>query len=639
MAMIAERLTAAVRSHQAGRLDEAEAQYRGILREEPRQAHALHLLGVVAHQTGRHSLAIDLIGQALVIHGPHPIFHTNLAAAYLALGRYAEAATQCREALRLQPNLADAHNNLGAALRGLGQFDEAEGAFREAVRLNPRDGEARRNLGAILHRQGKLPEALLHLQDAVARAPGSAQARNDLGGLLIDCGQPEQAAQHLREAIRLKPDLAAAHNNLGVALENLDQVEGAMQCFQEALRLQPTYASAHGNLGAAWKAQGKVPEALAEFLEALRLEPNNVTALANLSKLAAVGRYTFSEQQLERLKERAARTDSPLDTRCRLHFILARVADQAGAYEEAFEQCRLGNELRAELYRRRGVVFDAAAHRQLVDHLITTFTPAWFERARSFGLDSELPIFIVGMPRSGTTLAEQILASHPQIHGAGELPDVEKLVDDLPRRLGATESYPACLARLDAATARALADEQLQRLRQRGGAAVRVIDKLPFNFLHLGVIATLFPRAKLIHCRRDPVDTCLSCFFQNFAVPHPFTLGLRPLGQYYREHERLMAHWQQVLPLTIFDLQYEELTQDQEAMSRRLVAFCGLDWDERCLRFFENQRVVRTASTLEVRQPMYRSSVGRWKRYEAHLQPLLEALRESAPVEKPSGLP
>jgi hypothetical protein len=206
------------------------------------------------------------------------------------------------------------------------------------------------------------------------------------------------------------------------------------------------------------------------------------------------------------------------------------------------------------------------------------------------------------------------------------LRDIGRLVVALPQRLGGTEDYPGSVRRLDRATARALADEYLQRLRQVGGEALRVVDKMPFNFLHLGVIATLLPKARVVHCRRDPIDTCLSCFFQNFAEPHPFALDLAHLGHYYREYERLMAHWAEVLPLPVFKLSYEELTADQEAVSRRLVEFCGLEWDERCLRFNETERHVRTASALQVRRPLYRTSVGRWKRYERHLAPLLEAL-------------
>jgi hypothetical protein len=220
---------------------------------------------------------------------------------------------------------------------------------------------------------------------------------------------------------------------------------------------------------------------------------------------------------------------------------------------------------------------------------------------------------------------EQILASHPRVHGAGELSDVERLYTP-PASAPSAVEYPESMNQLDAAAARGMADKYLDRLRQLGGDALRVVDKMPFNFLRLGFIAALFPRARIIHCRRDPVDVCMSCYFQDFSSGHPFALDLANLGLYYREYVRLMDHWKKVLPVPIFDLRYEELTAEQERVSRELLAYCGLEWDERCLRFHETPRMVRTASNLQVRQSLYRSSVGRWKRYEPYIQPLLAAL-------------
>jgi hypothetical protein len=292
------------------------------------------------------------------------------------------------------------------------------------------------------------------------------------------------------------------------------------------------------------------------------------------------------------------------------------VLDRTGAYDAAFEHARRCNALHSEINRAAGAVFDADEHRRLIDRLIAEFSPVYFQRVRSQGTDSRVPIFVLGMVRSGTTLAEQILASHPLVHGAGELPDVARLGEGL--------------AQLDAASARSLADAHVCKLQARGGGAIRVVDKNPSNFLHLGVIATLFPRAAIIHCRRDPLDTCVSCFFQHLGDPFLFKYDLDHLGIYYREYERLMAHWRAVLPMPLFELRYEELTADPEAVSRRLLAYCGLEWDERCLRFHETERTVRTLSVLQVRRPMYRDSVGRWKRYETHLQPLIARLRPNA---------
>ncbi len=627
MSTTAQRLATAMQYHQAGRLADAEALYRSILQEAPEHPHALHLLGVLAHQSGRPKEAVELINQALLIHGPHPVFHSNLAAVYLSLGLLLEAEAHCREALRLDANLPDAWANLGAALRRRGQDAEAEQALQTALRLNPGHLDARCNLGALLHRQGRLPEAVTLLQETVRQAPGHAQAQNDLGGALLACNQVEAAIRHLRQAVRLRPSFAEAHSNLGLAFRELGRIDEAMQCFRESLRLNPNYAGAHNNLGYTLEYQGKIDEARAQFLEALRLDPGNPRALASLSGLASNGHYEFTDEQLQRIRVLVARGGIPVDDLGRLHFALARVADRAGSYDEAFAHYRHGNELRKEYVRRRGTAFDPADQHRRVDRLIAAFTADTFARVASFGLDTELPIFIVGMMRSGTSLAEQILASHPRVFGAGELPDFNDITASLPQLLGGGE-YPECMSRVGATVVNATGERYLQHLRQLGGAAERVVDKMPFNFHYLGLIATLFPRARIIHCRRDPIDTCLSCYIQNFGEPHGFTLDLAHLGQFYREYERLMAHWARVLPVPVFDLSYEELTADQEDVSRRLIAFCGLDWDERCLRFNETARPVRTASTLQVRQPMYRSAVGRWKRYAAHLQPLIEALGE-----------
>jgi len=561
------------------------------------------------------------------VHGPHPVFYSNLGAVYLEVGRLDDTIATCREALRMQPGLPNAHNNMGVALMRQGRYDEAGPAFREAIRLQPGHLDARCNLGAVLHRQGRLLEALPLLQETVRFAPSHAQAQNDLGGVLLACDRPEDAVAHLQEAVRVRPTFAEAHSNLGLALRELGRLDESMACFRESLRLNPAYAGAHNNLAYSLEFQGKIDEARVAYQEALRVDPGNARALAGLSGLAAHGHHWVSDEEVRLMQELVARANLPLDDLGRLHFALARLRDKAGAYDEAFEHYRRGNELRKEYVRRRGAVFDPAVHRQSVDRLIAAYSPAYFERVASFGLDTELPIFVVGMMRSGTTLAEQILASHPQVYAAGELRALGKLTDRLPGRLQTAEAYPECVSRLDAAAVCALAEAHLQMLQQCGGAATRVVDKMPFNFLHLGLIATLFPKARIVHCRRDSVDTCLSCFFQNFGEPHGFTLDLAHLGAYYREYERLMAHWHRVLPAPIFDLCYEELTADQEAVSRRLVAHCGLEWDERCLRFNETERAVRTASTLQVRKPIYRSAVGRWKRYEKHLGPLLEALR------------
>jgi tetratricopeptide (TPR) repeat protein len=511
------------------------------------------------------------------------------------------------------------------------KLEQEANAIRQTVRMEPRNVEAHCDLAALLHQLDRLPEALAFAQQAVRLLPHHPRAQFILGSVLLTSGDTSGAVSHLREAIRLKPDFMEAQHNLARALHDPGQIAEAEQLFRQALRSGPPNPRAHTSLANALVAQGRIDEALAQLQDALRLDPGHVPAITALANLAAAGHFRFAPEEIARIEELAGRESLPPIDRHNLHFALGAVFDRMGDYTRAFTYYHHGNELRKEYDRSRGIVFKPDVCRRLTDRLIAAYTPAYFERVRGFGLDTERPVFVVGMLRSGTTLVEQILASHPAVYGAGELPHLGTIVNTVAQRLGGTERYPECMKSLSAAAVKVLAGEYEEALVQASGGrqppeALRIIDKLPANYLNLGLIATLFPKSRIIHCRRDPVDTCLSCYFQNFQEPIAYTLDLRHLGVYYREYERLMAHWAAVLPMPFFDLSYEELTAEQEATSRRLVDFCGLEWDERCLRFHETARAVQTASVLQVRQPIYRSSVGRWRRYEAFVQPLLEEL-------------
>lgn len=315
---------------------------------------------------------------------------------------------------------------------------------------------------------------------------------------------------------------------------------------------------------------------------------------------------------LDRADEQADR-----DSCAALHFKLGTLLDKAGQYPAAFAHVQRANELRDHQ-------FDSAAFGAFVDDLIRTFSPEFVRAMARARHGSTRPLFIVGMPRSGTSLVEQILASHPQVQGAGELEDIRLLMAQLPARV--QQPFPACFAALTPTLCDELAQPYLDRLTQLSAQARYVSNKMPENFLHLGLVAMLFPQARVIHCRRDPLDTCLSCYFNDFSGSHAYAYDLADLGRYYHHYQRLMDHWRAVLDLPILELDNEALVADQEGMTRRLLAFCELPWDAACLRFYEHDRVVNTLSYRQVRRPITDVSIGRWRHYAEYLGPLKQAL-------------
>ena len=660
MGTIAETLRRARQLHQAGELGQAESLYRQVIQAEPANGEVLLLLGVVCGQQKRLDEGLAYFRQALKLRPNDADVCFNLGLTCESLGSKEEAGEHFRQTLRLRPNFATAHFALGNIHLHFGRLDDAIPCYRQAIHLQPRQqpilGPAFLNLAHVLERQGRLNEAADCLRDCLVRQPKYAEAQYNLGNLLVTMKRPQEAVAHYEEAIRLHPSFAQAHNNMGNVLFALGKVDEAVVHFEQAVRLQPTFVEAYINLGGALRERSQVDAAIEAYQQALRVQPQNARAhnelggayleqgdaaqaqthlreaLRNdpayvqpLLQLAVNDLYSAGEPDIEQIKMRLKDPQLSGDSASQLHFVLGYMLDRAGATDEAFDHFRQGNALRRSVFQQDGAAYDATAHSQLIERLIAFFSPEFFQRTQGFGLATDVPVFIVGMPRSGSTLVEQILSQHSQVHGAGELKEVGRLVTDLPMKLGTADGYPACLAGLTAAAARELGDAHLRQLTRRGGSAARITDKMLDNFLHLGLLAVLFPRARVIHCRRDPRDVCLSCFFQYFKGLS-FTWDLDDLGHYYRDYERLMAHWRSVLPLPMLEVAYEDVVADLESASRQLVAFCGLEWEERCLRFNENQRMVQTMSRMQVRQPIYTSAVARWQRYAVHLEPLLRAL-------------
>lgn len=571
------------------------------------------------------------------------------------MGKMKDAETAFHKALALQPDYADAHCSLGNSLYAQGKAEEAVECYNTALRLNPDHSEARINLGTALHYLGRSDEAEASYRSSLTQRP-AAMTYYNLANTQFRQGKAAEAIENYEEALEMQPDLFPARNNLGNVMMSLGRFEDAMSHYRQALELKPDFALGHYNMGNILELQGRLEGALASYQEALRHKPGHVKAAAGqASVLEKLGRYQEAIDVLEPLLEQGG--DEPgiaiaFAALCRhmgrcdeavamtkrllecmdgsvawrkheyvaLHFCLGRLLDAQGQYDEAFGYYQRGNQL-------KGLHFDRQRHERLIDSLITTYSREFVQGAARADLGSDRPVFILGMPRSGTSLVEQIMASHPAVFGGGELQHIPRMAASLPGRLKTETPFPQCVTALTAEVCNQVAQEYLDYLAELSPDARHVTDKMPSNFLYLGLISQLFPRARVIHCVRDPMDTCLSCYFQDLVgTENTYCYDLEDLGVYYRQYQRLMAHWREVLDIPILEVGYEALVGDQEQQTRALLEFCGLEWDERCLRFNETRRFAATASYDQVRQPLYNQSVERWRHYEAHITPLKRAL-------------
>jgi tetratricopeptide (TPR) repeat protein len=609
-----------------GKPEAAAAQFREALRHRPGIAMVQNNLGNALRLMGNKNEAIAQFQQALALDPSLAEAHTNLGQLLLEVHQLPKAAGHCREAVRLRPNFPEAHNNLGNVLREQGQLAQAKACYAEALRLNPDLAMTYNNIGQAVQEEGKLEDAVTWYQKGLQLEPGSARIHCNLASALAELEKHEQAIGEYQSALELDPSYAEAHHGLGTVVHDQGDFQAAAARFREALRLKPDLVAAHTSLGTVLEELGEFDAALASFREALRYDPSCAGAYGQLGTTL---RAKLPEDDRTAMQRLLSAPDLSPGKALALHFGLAQVLDAQGAFAEAAEHLRIANALRQAEWQKRGQSYDGSEHGKFVDDLIATFTPAFFERVHGFGLDSERPVFIVGLPRSGTTLIEQILASHSQVFGAGELRHVRDTFEALPLSMGRAAPPIECLRDLDRATAGLLAQRHLDRLRQLNDTASRVADKMPDNYLHLGLIATLFPRAKLIHCRRDLRDVAVSCWMTNFRQIR-WAFDQENIASRFREYRRLMDHWRSVLPVSLLEVDYEETVTDLEGVARRLVAWCGLDWEPACLAFHETRRPIRTASVNQVRQPIYQRSVARWRHYEKALEEVFAKIPENA---------
>ena len=535
-------------------------------------------------------------------------------------GRLAAAEAGYREILEAAPGYPGAALNYALLARSTGRVDLALGLAEQAVASGPFEAIAHATLGNLLLEKERAAEAVDAYSAALRFDPGHVNARFNLGYALRRMGEPEAAADEFNRLVDRFPNDAGHWIGLGGALLEAARPRDALDALKRALVLSPDDPEVLTELGIAHVDAGEFEAARGCYRRVLVARPDDGRAWLNYSKTR---RFADSDRtDVEEAERSAARLDAasaPGVEGGDLHFALGKMHDDLGDYDRAFEHFRRGNEI-----LRRHVPHDPGAAERLVEEMEARYDASWFEGVRGAGDPSPRPVFIVGMPRSGTTLVEQILASHPAVHGAGELirlPNIARRLLGLGGGGGGAGAWPPAKADLEAA-----AGDYLEYIGARAGAALRVTDKLPENYHHLGLIASILPNARIVHVRRDPMDVCVSNYVVRFGQGHAWSFVLESLAAEYHAYERLMRHWRAVLPSPMHEISYERLTESLEAQSRELVEFCGLDWDPGCLEFHRTERAVHTASGWQVRQPVYRRSVGRWRNYERHLEPLRAAL-------------
>jgi len=620
----------------ARRFADLEAATATCLLDYPDVGVLWKLLGVAQRLQGKDALAALARASELLPNDAEA--QGNLGAALLDRGSPAEAEPRFRAALELAPSSALAHYQLGNTLYRLGRFDAAMASYRSALDLDPTSAATHYAHGNAAWAVGRSDVAMASYGAAVDRNPEHAAARVNLGNGLLALGRRDEALAQYRAAIAIDPGRAAAHNGLGNALSELGRGEDAAASYARAIELEPDFSKAHINLGLVQRSLVRPAEAEASARHALAIDARDAAAWVLLGDLHAdAGRFQDAEAAYRRAveldpgsaegwagianqrrmtaadapwlaqAERLAAAALPPRREATLRFAMGKYCDDLQDFDHAFSHYHRANELTKQFAEG----YDRKAWSRSVDRRIGAYTAQRLRGVRTADRDPAQAVFVVGMPRSGTSLTEQILASHPAVFGAGELPFWEQAA-----------------ARLEFAPPPAeLAADYLQRIASLAPAALRVIDKMPANYLHLGLIHEALPNARILHMQRDPLDTCLSIYFQQFRITHTYSHDLGDLAHYYNEYRRIMRHWREVLPEGVMlEIPYESLVDDQETWSRRMVDFVGLAWDPVCLEFHRSQRTVATASQWQVRQKLNRGSVGRWRHYAQFLEPLIRGL-------------
>lgn len=567
---------------QAGNFSKAKQLLLKNCKINKSDSESLAMLGYIYSQLSEHNKAIQCLLKVTQLNPTQPVVFYNLGNAYKAKGDYVQATKAYKKSIKIKPGI-NACMNLGNTLETLKYYDEAIVTLELAISLSPKNGNAYYNLARVLKSSGLLEDSAAAYEKSIELNANFLPAYNNLANTYLSLGEIEKADIFYNKALRLDPQSLDVLSGKIRLLDKTKKFDQALELIQPYLNKQENHAG--------------LCATFADFSHYLGLEEQAISWLVKTSNCGSISKADKS----------------------RLCFLLGKLYDNKCEYELAFKNYDMANSLIHS-------VQNLAQNKKYFSMIKSTFSQ---EKLKQYNASTEInkrPLFIVGMPRSGTSLVEQIIASHPDAMGAGELEAISSLIKDSANFNANNKAYPKVVSHLSTDQFNVLARKYLQRIDRLDSSAKYVTDKMPHNFLHLGFIQLLFPNCKIIHCRRSPLDTSLSCYFQDFSGNHPYSTDLNNLAEYYKLYNDLMEFWQDNLSLPIFTIDYEDLVSNQLETSKRLIDFCELGWHDNCENFYDSKRLVSTASYDQVRQKVYSKSVNRWKNYESFIQPLVSAL-------------
>ena len=598
-------------------LDAAIKSYKETLSIEPNYIKVHNNLGAIYLELGQIDNAIKSYENVLIIQPDNAEAHHNLGNALNELGKLDDAIKSYEQALSIQPSYFEVHNNLGSIYYELGQRDQAINSYKQALSINPDSADALNNMGIVYQTLDQFNEAASFYKKAISINPEHPEALNNLGNILKEFGQFDEAIDFYKKALTVNPKFDEAHYNLGIALYKLGKTDKAIDTFKQVLTHNPNFADARNFLGTLFQDLGQVDEAINCYVNALAIEPDNSHFHFNLSQSK---HYKPGDTQFTHMQSLISSKDLIESERIRLCFALAKAYEDLGNKAELFKVLNEGNKLHKE-------EINYSIEKDLNNHyLLRKLFKSSIKESSSYKPLAVRPIFIVGMPRSGTTLVEQIISSHHKVHGAGELPTLDSLIAPI------LNSYLSNNNVLSEENFLSLRQEYSYRhLSNLNNTESIITDKMPTNFENIGFILKAFPEAKIIHLKRNAMAVCWSIYKRSFSNKNlGFAYDMRDLAQFYNSYSKLMDFWHELFPNQIYDISYEDLTTNQEEETRNLLDYCELDWDESCLNFYTNKRAVKTASSLQVKEPIYQGSSEVWKKYETQLKLLINNLDYSS---------